>query len=101
MIRVGPKARDRVAGMEASRQAKANNSVSVRRVRAADMAHVIALDDRVTGLAKPSYWHDIFQRYGKQRLDDFRGGILGSPQSRRISIRNSQRMQRRVHVAGV
>jgi GNAT superfamily N-acetyltransferase len=34
------------------------------------MAHVIALDDRVTGLAKPSYWHDIFQRYGKQRLDE-------------------------------
>jgi GNAT superfamily N-acetyltransferase len=31
------------------------------------MAHVIALDARVTKLAKAAYWNDIFRRYGKQR----------------------------------
>jgi GNAT superfamily N-acetyltransferase len=38
---------------------------TVRRVRAADVRHVIALDQRVTGLAKPDYWQDIFDRYGR------------------------------------
>jgi ribosomal protein S18 acetylase RimI-like enzyme len=54
--------------MEASQQARAHKSVSVRRVRAVDIADIIALDERVTGLAKPSYWNDVFQRYGKRRL---------------------------------
>jgi len=57
--------------MEAGRQlTKRNSAVSVRRVRAADLSHVIALDERVTGVAKPKYWHDVFERYGKRRLDD-------------------------------
>jgi len=38
--------------------------ISIRRVQAGDMAHVVALDKRVTGLAKISYWRDIFARYG-------------------------------------
>jgi len=54
--------------MEASRQAGARKSVSVRRVRAADVGDIIALDERVTGLAKPGYWNDVFQRYGRRRL---------------------------------
>jgi ribosomal protein S18 acetylase RimI-like enzyme len=37
-------------------------------VRQADVPHIIALDERVTGLAKPDYWRDIFVRYGKRRL---------------------------------
>ncbi len=41
--------------------------MGVRRVRASDLAHVIALDTRVTKIAKAEYWNDIFNRYGKQR----------------------------------
>ena len=44
-----------------------NSAVRVRRVRAADIPHVIALDTRVTKIAKAEYWNDIFRRYGKQR----------------------------------
>jgi ribosomal protein S18 acetylase RimI-like enzyme len=40
---------------------------TVRPVRAADVRQVIALDQRVTGLAKPAYWQDIFERYGRRR----------------------------------
>ncbi len=42
----------------------------VRRVRASDMANVIALDAHVTKLPKPDYWTDVFKRYGKQRLNE-------------------------------
>jgi GNAT superfamily N-acetyltransferase len=40
---------------------------AVRPVRAADVRQVIALDQRVTGLAKPDYWQDVFERYGRRR----------------------------------
>lgn len=43
---------------------------AVKRVRAADIGHVTALDQRVTGLAKPAYWQDIFERYGRRRLQE-------------------------------
>jgi len=43
-------------------------TLSVRRVQAGDMADVMALDERVTGMAKPDYWHDVFARYGERRL---------------------------------
>lgn len=42
----------------------------VRRVRASDMANVIALDAHITTLAKPDYWNDVFRRYGRQRLHE-------------------------------
>ena len=42
-------------------------AVRVRRVKKADLAHVIALDTRVTRIAKTEYWNDIFSRYGRQR----------------------------------
>ena len=45
-------------------------TVAVRRVRAGDIADVIALDERVTGLAKPDYWHDVFARYGERRPNE-------------------------------
>ena len=45
-------------------------TVAVRRVRAGDIADVIALDERVTGLAKPDYWRDVFDRYGERRLNE-------------------------------
>jgi len=46
------------------------DEVAVRRVRAGDIDGVIGLDARVTGLAKPDYWHDVFARYGEHRLDE-------------------------------
>lgn len=49
---------------------KVNSAVRVRRVRAADIPYVIALDTRVTRLAKTEYWNEIFRRYGKQRSDE-------------------------------
>lgn len=45
-------------------------AVRVRRVKAADIPHVIALDTRVTRIAKAEYWNGIFSRYGKQRSDE-------------------------------
>ncbi len=42
----------------------------VWRVQATDLSGIIALDERVTGLAKPDYWQDIFERYGKRRLHE-------------------------------
>src|ERR1017187_5884078 len=53
-----------------ARAATANAAVPVRRVQAADIPHVIALDTRVTKLAKAEYWSDVFRRYGKQRLHE-------------------------------
>lgn len=44
-----------------------DTAVRVRRVQAADISHVIALDTRVTKLPKAEYWNDVFRRYGKQR----------------------------------
>lgn len=52
-----------------ARAAKAD-ALRVRRVRASDMANVIALDAHVTKLPKPDYWDDVFRRYGKQRLHE-------------------------------
>ena len=51
-------------------ETRINSAVQVRRVRAADIPHVIALDTRVTRIAKADYWNDIFSRYGKQRSDE-------------------------------
>lgn len=41
-----------------------------RRAEAADLEAVAALDERVTGAAKPGYWQDIFERYATRRLDE-------------------------------
>ena len=57
-------------------------AVRVRRVRAADMPQVIAIDARVTKLAKTEYWSDIFRRYGKQRLRE-RFFLIAESRSRR------------------
>jgi GNAT superfamily N-acetyltransferase len=47
-----------------------NAAIRVRRVQAADMPQIIALDARVTKLAKADYWNDIFSRYGRRRLHE-------------------------------
>ena len=53
--------------MKVQEATRINQAVQVRRVRAADIPHVIALDTRVTRIAKAEYWNDIFSRYGRQR----------------------------------
>lgn len=45
-------------------------ALAIRRVRRADIPDVIALDERVTGLAKPDYWYDQFARYGERRVGE-------------------------------
>lgn len=39
----------------------------VRNARRADLAAVIDIDERITGLAKPAYWSGILKRYGGRR----------------------------------
>jgi ribosomal protein S18 acetylase RimI-like enzyme len=57
---------DRLAMEARSEAARIERAFTVRRVRADDIAHVIALDKRITGLAKSKYWHDVFARYGRE-----------------------------------
>jgi ribosomal protein S18 acetylase RimI-like enzyme len=45
-----------------------HQAIAIRRVEAADIAKVIALDQKVTGLGKPDYWHDTFEQYGRRQL---------------------------------
>ncbi len=65
----------------------APKTLNVRRIRATEVPDVVALDARVTGLAKPDYWQDIYHRYGERRAKerffliaeqaDGAGGVLG------------------------
>lgn len=50
-----------------TRAMKTNEAIQVRRVQATDIPQIIALDARVTKLAKADYWNDVFSRYGKRR----------------------------------
>jgi len=42
----------------------ADSELVVRPARASDVAAVASLDTRHTGLPKPAYWEDMFERYG-------------------------------------
>lgn len=44
--------------------------INVRQVRQGDLDHVAELDERVTKIAKPEYWNDIYERYAKRRVDE-------------------------------
>ncbi|MBM3598422.1 MAG: GNAT family N-acetyltransferase [Alphaproteobacteria bacterium] len=44
-------------------------ALSIRPARAEDIAAVSELDAAITGLAKPAYWRDLFERYGTRRQD--------------------------------
>lgn len=61
-------ARQESAATPLSKAANVLERVRIRRARAADVALIIELDQRVTGIAKPDYWTDIFERYGSRRL---------------------------------
>jgi GNAT superfamily N-acetyltransferase len=56
-----------MTGKAATKDAPERQTLKVRRVKAADVPQVIALDQRVTGLAKGEYWQDMFARYGRRR----------------------------------
>jgi GNAT superfamily N-acetyltransferase len=64
----------------------ADGAVRVRRVRAADVPHVIDLDAHVTKLAKATYWTDIYRRYGRQRLSE-RFFLVAEDRARRAGPR--------------
>ena len=51
--------------MKMPRGQSVDDRIQVRRVRAGDVADIVALDRRVTGLAKPDYWREMYARYGK------------------------------------
>lgn len=44
---------------------------SIRTVTGDDMPAVAALDERISGIAKPDYWQDVFERYGGRRKGRF------------------------------
>ncbi len=43
------------------------DDVVVRGAKAADISAITQLDRRITGLAKPEYWEDMFERYGNRK----------------------------------
>jgi GNAT superfamily N-acetyltransferase len=56
--------------MKAATATDTSASLRIRPAVAADVPPVIALDEEVTGLAKPDYWQDMFERYGARRRDE-------------------------------
>ena len=46
------------------------DAINIRRATNADLTHIVALDEKVTSIAKPDYWRDIFERYATRRLDE-------------------------------
>jgi GNAT superfamily N-acetyltransferase len=59
-----------VANDPKARAERTSAALRVRRVQVADISQVIALDTRVTKIAKPEYWSDIYRLYGKRRLHE-------------------------------
>ncbi|HXP30270.1 MAG TPA: GNAT family N-acetyltransferase [Stellaceae bacterium] len=53
--------------IKAAATVDAEAALRIRPALAADIPSVIALDEEVTGLAKPDYWRDMFERYGARR----------------------------------
>jgi len=60
------------------------DKIDIRRVRADDLSHVAALDQRVTGQAKPDYWQDIFERYATRRVDQRFFMVAESPEEKAL-----------------
>ena len=61
---------ERMATQAGPRKAQATPAaVTIRPARPGDQDAVIALDARVTGLAKRDYWRGLFRRYGGRAAD--------------------------------
>ncbi len=56
-------------------------TLTIRRAESTDIPHVIALDARITGLAKPDYWHEAFAQYSERRPNE-RFFLVATPSSR-------------------
>jgi len=60
-----------------------NKGLTVRSSEASDVALVVQLDARITGLNKADYWADMFERYGKRDdryfliAEDSKGTLVG------------------------
>ena len=54
-------------------------AIGIRPATVADLAGVIALDEEVTGLVKPEYWHDMFARYGARGTGSGCFLVAGNP----------------------
>jgi L-amino acid N-acyltransferase YncA len=74
--------------MKAAVTTEKGAAVRIRPALAADVPSIIALDEEVTGLAKPAYWQDMFERFGvrgraerfflvAERQDRVEGFIIG------------------------
>lgn len=50
--------------------AGADSDVIIRRAASGHLDQIVDLDARITGLAKPDYWADIFERYGTRRTHE-------------------------------
>jgi len=63
----------RSTAKRAEQPAKAASPAPKSRIRAValtDLPAVIALDEEITGLAKPDYWKDLYERYGARRRSE-------------------------------
>ena len=55
----------------------------IRGARAEDLPAVVGIDARITDLAKPDYWDDMFERYGNRAnrfflvAEEDGGGVIG------------------------
>jgi ribosomal protein S18 acetylase RimI-like enzyme len=45
-------------------------TIAIRRAEKADLAQVVALDEKVTGIGKSDYIFDLFERYQTRRPDE-------------------------------
>lgn len=73
-------------GRAAGARPQSKDTLRVRRVKATDIRQVVALDQRITRLAKPEYWRDIFDRYGRRRLGE-RFFLIAEPSGARAGQR--------------
>lgn len=51
-------------------QTATSQRINIRRVSHDDLEYVTKLDERVTKIAKPGYWDDIFERYAQRRVKE-------------------------------
>jgi ribosomal protein S18 acetylase RimI-like enzyme len=56
--------------MANSQVRQSERKFAVRLAKAVDLPQVIALDAENTGLAKPEYWEDLFDRYNNRSAED-------------------------------
>jgi ribosomal protein S18 acetylase RimI-like enzyme len=60
----------RAQATSATKTAAVSPAIVIRPVRANDMPHVIAIDERITGIRKTAYWTDAFERFTKHRTGE-------------------------------